>query len=132
MNANTDNPPNEDKTKAFDDNTSTKWFASGSGSGGWIQYDFAGSTAYAINKYTITSANDAPDRDPKNWTLKDSNDGTNWTTVDTQTNQTFANRFQKNTYTFTNTTAYQIYRLDVSSANGSTDLQLAEIEMFDN
>ena len=130
ISASGDNPPNEDKTKAFDDSSATKWLTFASA--GWLQYDFAGTTAYAINKYTITSANDAPDRDPKNWTLKGSNDGTNWTVVDTRTNITFASRFQKQTFSFTNTTSYQIYRLDISSSNGSPDLQLAEIEMFNN
>lgn len=125
-----ENPPNEDKTKAFDDSTSTKWLTFSSS--GWIQYDFAGTTAYAINKYTITSANDYATRDPKNWTFKGSNNGTSWTTVDTRTNVTFSSRFQKQTFTFTNTTAYQMYRLDISANNGDTALQLAEIEMFDN
>ena len=31
-----------------------------------------------LKKYAITSANDAPGRDPKNWTLKGSIDGVSW------------------------------------------------------
>jgi hypothetical protein len=126
--SNTSSPAGEDMTKAFDDSSSTKWLIGNTT--GWIQYDFAGTTAWAINQYTITSGNDVPARDPKNWTLQGSNDGTNWTTVDTQSNQTFANRLQMNTYSFTNTTAYQIYRLNITANNGDTLLQIAEIEMF--
>jgi poly(3-hydroxybutyrate) depolymerase/lysophospholipase L1-like esterase len=126
--SNTSSPAGEDMTKAFDDSASTKWLIANTT--GWIQYDFVGTTTWAINQYTITSANDVPTRDPKNWTLQGSNDGTNWTAVNAQSNQTFANRFQKNTYSFTNTTAYQIYRLNITANNGDTLLQLAEIEMF--
>ena len=126
-----ENPPNEDKTKAFDDTTSTKWLTSGST--GWIQYDFAGTTAYAINEYHISSANDAvtyPGRNPKNWTLQGSNNGTSWTTVDTRTNISFTANYQELTFSFTNTTAYQMYRLNITANNGGTEIQLSEIEMF--
>ena len=101
-------------------------------------YDFAGTTAFAINKYTITTANDNPTRDPRDWTLQGCQgtcavgSGTGWVTLDTRTGQ-FANaaRFQTNTYTFTNTTAYQQYRLRVTANNGaSLRLQIAEIQLF--
>jgi len=61
---------------------------------------------YAVNAYTVTSANDEPGRDPKSWQLEGSNDeGATWTAVDTQTDQTFANRFQ------TNATCYRLFGL---------------------
>jgi hypothetical protein len=36
------------------------------------------------------------------------------------------------TYTFTNNTAYQTYRLRMTANNGATSTQLTEIQMFDN
>src|SRR5205814_5566895 len=33
-------------------------------------YDFTGTTAFAINKYTITTGNDDGTRDPKDWTFQ--------------------------------------------------------------
>lgn len=117
----------EGKEKAFDNSNATKWLAFSANA--WIQFRFSNSKKFAINQYTITSANDAPTRDPKNWTLRGSNNGTTWTTVDTRSNQTFASRFLKKTYTFTNTTGYEYYRLEITS-NGASITQLAEIELF--
>jgi len=103
-------------------------------------YDFAGSTAFAINKYSITTGNDYPDRDPKDWVLQgcqgsctvDSDSG--WIPLDTRTNQfAFAGRFQTNTYTFTNTTAYQQYRLRFTANQNNPPggiFQVAEIQLF--
>jgi hypothetical protein len=122
----TNSPSGEEKEKAFDGSSATKWLIFTIA--GWIQYHYT--TAKAVNKYEITSANDVPARDPKSWTLKGSNDGTNWTTLDTRTNETFANRFQVNTYTFTNSTAYTDYRLDVSANSGDANLQIAEIAFY--
>ena len=124
----TNSPAGEEATKAFDDSTSTKWLIGNST--GWIQYDFAGAIAWAINQYTVASANDVPARDPKNWTFQGSNNGTSWTTLDTRSNESFASRLLKKTYNFTNTTAYQMYRLNISANSGDSLLQIAEIEMF--
>ena len=100
---------------------------------GWIQYDFAGENAYAVNQYTITSANDFPERDPKDWYFKGSNDGATWTTLDTRSGEVFSSRFQKKTYSFSNGAAYKIYRLDITSNYNpptANSTQLSEIEMF--
>ena len=59
---------------------------------GWLVYQT--SAPVVIKKYALTSANDADGRDPQNWTISGSNDGTTWTTLDTQTGQSFENRFQ--------------------------------------
>ncbi|KAI7258987.1 hypothetical protein KC345_g10418 [Hortaea werneckii] len=124
----TSSPSGEEKEKAFDANPSTKWLITVST--GWIQYKFAAGVTQTATSYSITSANDVPGRDPKNWTLQGSNNGTSWTTLDTRTNESFATRFLKKTYTFSNTTAYAYYRLNVSANNGETNLQLAEIGIY--
>ena len=70
-----------------------------------------------------------PGRDPKNWQLLGSNDATNWTTLDVRTNETFATRFLTKQYTFTNSTAYRYYKLNIlSNFSGSAadGIQLAE------
>ncbi|MET0793561.1 MAG: hypothetical protein ABW061_18725, partial [Polyangiaceae bacterium] len=100
-------------------------------------YDFAGSTAFAVNKYSLTAGNDAADRDPRDWTLQGCQGSctvgsdSGWITLDTRTNQfTSAARFQTNTYTFTNTTAYQQYRLRVTANTGGGFFQVAEVQLF--
>ncbi len=101
-------------------------------------YDFSGSTANIVTRYTITSANDAPGRNPKNWKFQGC-DGIctissgGWVDLDTRSNESFATTYQTNTYTFSNTTAYQQYRLRISANNGDTTYtQLAEIQMFND
>jgi hypothetical protein len=120
---------NEGKDKAFDNSTSTKWLDVSATS--WIQFQFAGGNRYACTEYTITSANDAQQRDPKSWTLKGSNDGASWTTLDSRSNVAFTARFQKLTFTFSNTTQYGYYRLDNITNNSGTLIQLAEIEFVE-
>ena len=44
----------------------------------------------AVVHYALTSANDSPERDPKDWQLQGSQNGSDWTTLDTQSGQDFA------------------------------------------
>ncbi len=121
----TGSPAGEEYTNLIDNNVSTKYLTFNAA--GWIQYQAPSS--YVVKSYTITSANDAPERDPLNWTLQGSSDGNSWTTLDSRSNEDFPNRFQKRIFTFNNTTAYAYYRLNLSN-NSGTILQLAEIELF--
>jgi predicted GH43/DUF377 family glycosyl hydrolase len=121
-------PVGEEKEKAFDNSIDTKWLINQAS--GWIQFQFNNSRRYAVTKYAIMSANDEPDRDPLNWTVKGSNDGSAWTTLETRTGEDFAARKLKRIFTFTNTIAYGYYRLDMSN-NAGTILQLAEIQLFE-
>lgn len=121
-------PPGEEKEKVFDNNINTKWLIFQAS--GWIQFQFNGGRRYAVSKYAVMSANDEPDRDPLNWTLKGSNDGTNWTTLDTRNGEDFAARKLKRLFSFTNSTAYGYYRLEMSNNAGSI-LQLSEIQLFE-
>jgi hypothetical protein len=64
--------------KLVDNNTATKFFLYNPDdfSSLPIQATFTLNTASVVAQYTITSANDAAERDPKNWTLQASNDNT--------------------------------------------------------
>jgi hypothetical protein len=81
-------------------------------------------------KYTITSANDVPTRDPRNWSFQGSNDSVNWVTLDTRTDETFETRALIKMYTFQNTTPYLYYRLNITANNGASGTQLAEWEIY--
>ncbi|MCX7749059.1 MAG: PA14 domain-containing protein [Clostridia bacterium] len=125
--SNANSPVGEEKENAFDNNEATKWLVFESTAS--IQYQFAGTSAYAVKSYKITSANDAPERDPQSWTLSGSYDGTTWTVLNTQTNQNFADRYQTNSYSFNNTRSYRYYKFDFSNHSGGI-LQLAEIRLY--
>ncbi|HCT77463.1 MAG TPA: alpha-mannosidase, partial [Micromonosporaceae bacterium] len=115
----------EGKEQLVDGDKGTKWLTFATT--GWVQVKL--SSPIAVTKYAMTSANDVPERDPRNWTLQGSNDALNWTIVDTQTDQTFPDRGVTKEYPLTNTQAYLYYRLDVTTNGGAPIVQLAELEM---
>jgi glucose/arabinose dehydrogenase/PKD repeat protein/type 1 glutamine amidotransferase len=125
--ASAENPPNETKEKLTDSNSATKWLTFNPT--GWVAYKLT--TPVAVSSYALTSANDFPGRDPKDWTLQGSNDnGATWTTLDTQTNQTWDERFQSRKFSFTNTTVYSSYRLNITANSGEPLIQLADLNLF--
>ncbi|RFS21855.1 hypothetical protein DVR12_14465 [Chitinophaga silvatica] len=117
----------EGSSKLIDNNYSTKFFVN---SVTTVSLQLLFSTAQTVKSYTLTSGNDAIDRDPKNWELRGSNDGNTWTTLNTQTNQTFSARNQTRQFTISNSTAYKYYGIFVSATNGSPDFQLSEWRLF--
>ena len=123
-------PAAEDYTRLTDNNPGSKYLIFGTPALYWFRYQPVGS--YIVTKYTITSANDAADRDPKNWTFEGSNNGTTWTVLDTRTNQVFASRALAVDYSFTNSTSYAYYRVNVTSNNGSATImgQIAEWQIW--
>ena len=128
-----ENGSGEGKEKLFDNQRDSKWLDM-SPQGSWVQYTYAAGIAGRLTGYTLTSANDAPERDPADWQLQGSNDGgATWTTVDTRTGITFGERFQKLSFTVTGTPTYKAYRLNitkVSNPSSANSVQLAEIELL--
>jgi Ricin-type beta-trefoil lectin domain-like/F5/8 type C domain/Alginate lyase/Protein of unknown function (DUF1349) len=116
-------------SKAFDQNTDTKWLGSAVG---WLQYDFGTGNAQTIKRYAITSANDVPTRDPKDWQLQGSNDGSTWTTLDSRSNQTFVNRYEVHSHSIASPASYRYYRLNITANSGDTSCQLSEFGLYSN
>ncbi|MDF6046409.1 ThuA domain-containing protein [Streptomyces sp. JH14] len=123
---NGDNPPNETKDKLFDGKNDTKWLARTPT--GWVTMKL--DKPVAVINYALTSANDSSGRDPKDWKLQGSEDGETWKTLDTRTGETFSSRFQTRQFQFTNSTAYQHYRLEITANSGEPLTQLAELRLF--
>jgi hypothetical protein len=129
--ASAQNPPGQTAAQAFDGSTGTKWFNANGGSTGWLQYNFGAGVTWAVTRYDLSSANDVPTRDPRDWQFQGSPDGTNWTTLDTQAMQIFPSRNQTKQYTINNTTVYQYYRLNILGNNGDVGLQFSEMALYD-
>jgi hypothetical protein len=98
----------------LDGSTDTKWLSWDPTA--WAQFTLSQPTA--ITHYAISSANDHPERDPKDWTLQGSNDGIIWTQLDKQTDQSFSARFQQKDYKIAPTAPYRFFRLDITRNNG--------------
>lgn len=120
-----DSPAGEEIDKLIDNNSATKFLTFNAAA--WVQYHAP--SAYVVDSYTLTSANDAPGRDPLNWTLQGSNNGSVWTTIDSRTGEDFPARFETRSFSFSNNDPYVYYRLNLQNNSGSL-LQLAEIELF--
>ncbi|MFI1097517.1 GH92 family glycosyl hydrolase [Streptomyces sp. NPDC020917] len=125
--ASAENPPGEVAANLKDGNPSTKWLAFNPT--GWVAYQL--SKPAAVVTYSLTSANDSPTRDPKDFALQGSTDGSTWVDLDKRTGVTFSGRFATNTYKFTNTTAYAYYRLNVTANSGDSLVQLADWDISD-
>lgn len=116
---------------AFDDDLATKWLhftPNGEGGPPWIGFDFQESTS--VSYYVITSADDVPGRDPKNWEFQGSNDGQNWIVLDEQTGQIFPSRFEDHIYPISNVNEYRQYRLFVTENHGDGATQIQELALY--
>jgi alpha-L-fucosidase 2 len=114
---------------SVDGNLSTKWCVVMDGKPViWQAQSLSGPRV--VTSYTLVSAEDVPERDPKSWEFSGSLDGQEWTTLDKQDDQpSFENRHQSKTFTFSNTTAYNYYRLTINDNHGDRLMQLAEINV---
>ncbi|MGI2259813.1 discoidin domain-containing protein [Shewanella sp. GXUN23E] len=123
----------ESGIKAFDGDSSTKWLDNESvpseAEPSWIRIDFA--QAYPVSIVSLTSANDAPDRDPENFNLEASNDGGNsWIRLGEWVGASFDNRFETQDFRLNNSLAYSSYRVNITKNKGDSSLmQVAEIEL---
>ena len=122
-----ENPPSEGKAQAFDGDKGTKWLTFATT--GWVAAKL--DAPLSVDHYALTSANDEPGRDPADWQLQGSADGSTWTTVDQQTGQTFDKRGQTRTYAVGDPRPYPYYRLNVTRNGGADIVQLGEVELAD-
>jgi hypothetical protein len=106
--------------------STSKWFAPRD----HASLEFQLAQPVAVGRYVLTSANDAPDRDPAAWTLRGSTDGRLWQTVDTRSGESFARRHQAQTYPVAEPGSYDRYRLEIAGSNGSPHLQLEAVRFL--
>lgn len=114
----------ESSRRLVDNDISTKYLINPYHADMWVQQEF--DIPDRVDAYTLTSGNDAPDRDPKSWTLAASHDLNTWVTLDEQTDVVFSDRRQTKRYEFTNTEKFKYYRLSITANNGGSLFQCSE------
>lgn len=125
-------PTGEDITKAIDNNLGTK-FLSFSTSNIPVVLNFG--SAKVANQFSYTTANDAPERDPAGFTVEGSNDGVNFTSLSSTVTLPcgLARNINAGLYSFTNTTAYQYYRITfttVCNPGTANSIQMSEVMLY--
>jgi predicted alpha-1,2-mannosidase len=116
----------EVKENLIDGDPGTKWLTQATA--GWVQLRL--SAPVALQRYVLSSANDAAERDPRDWTLQGSADGHDWTTLDTRVDQVFAQRLEAREFSLEGASPYAHYRLHVARNNGAPLLQLGDVELL--
>ncbi|KND32781.1 GH92 family glycosyl hydrolase [Streptomyces acidiscabies] len=113
----------EVKENLVDGEPGTKWLVFEPT--GWAEFDLA--RPVSLVSYALTSANDAPERDPADWKLLGSTDGSSWAELDAQTGVVFQKRFESRTYALPAAAAFSHFRLEVTANRGAGLLQLADV-----
>jgi len=124
-------PGGEQAHNAIDNDMSTKY----------LNFDGANDTASGLTITTtggvvtglgLTSANDAPDRDPATFVLSGSNDGgATFTEIASGDVPAFGARFERQEVSFANEAGYLTYQLSFPTTAGSSTccMQIAEVEL---
>jgi len=124
-------PANETFPKIIDGNINTKFldFNYSDGLGFTVNLNGVQKTAVRMD---FTTANDSPERDPMNYQILGSTNGTSYTAIASGTIVCNAARFSTTTYNFTNTTDYTYYRLVFTNQCNTSEsmIQIAEIQLF--
>jgi len=126
--ATAENPPGETAVNLTDANPASKWLA----------FERTATITYLLDgphplaEYTLTSGNDAPERDPRSFTVSGSTDGgATWTALDTQADVAFEGRQSSLTFPLAAGTGYDAYRLEITENGGAGLTQLADWTLSD-
>ena len=119
----------EGSAKVVDNDLTSKFLINPYASNFYMQLSFA--AAQQVASYTLTSGNDAPGRDPKDWKFSGSLDGTTWVDLDTRTGETFSGRNMVKTYSFKNKIAYKFYRISITAVGSGSLFQLSEWRLIE-
>jgi len=123
-------PDGERLMYLFDNNDSTKYLVRAVES--WI--DVYTAQLSNVTQYTIVSANDAPERDPKAWDLQGWDTETNeWVTIHSVTdNPSWPDFYTPKTWEFENDSWYSTYRLNITAINDDPQnlMQIGELSIF--
>ncbi|MER5551362.1 alpha-1,2-mannosidase [Streptomyces sp. NPDC002793] len=93
----------------------------------WVEFRWE--RPVTLTSYTLTSANDFPQRDPRDWLLYGSTDGGSWTELDSRSGERFTERFEARTFRIGGATAapFTRYRLDITGNGGAGEVQLSGV-----
>jgi len=123
-------PDDERIPNLIDNDVNTKYLVRAIDS--WIE--ISSNTYSIVTGYTITSANDAPTRDPRSWKFLGWDEtAQDWVILHTVTaNPSWPDFLTPQTWAFNNNNFYKKYRLNITEINGDSQnlMQMAELEIW--
>ncbi len=117
---------NEGIMQLFDKQLTTKYCALGTSF--YVQCVL--DKAYRFNSYTVTSANDASERDPKLWSLSGYNPEEGWIELDERRDFNFPGRYTTMKFQIDSEKEFTAFLLEVSSVHAGDRVQLANLQVF--
>ncbi|KAJ0982904.1 hypothetical protein J5N97_011159 [Dioscorea zingiberensis] len=121
-------------TSAFDGIRVSKWEEPNGAKGCWLLYQLGNDQMDDLESYQLTSANDAPERDPMNWIVEGSNNGgQSWDVLDEQKSQIFEKRFQRKSFKVQSKQKYNLFRfrvLSVRDPEATSRFQIGCIDLW--
>jgi len=126
-------PAAEQVSNITDGNTATKFLDFNYYDGLGFIVNLGGVSKIATSM-DVTTADDSPERDPKNFEVFGSNNGTQYTSIATGVITCSTQRFYTRSYTFTNTQGYTYYKLVFKNQCNTIEqmIQLSEVQLFEN
>lgn len=109
----------------FDRDMQTKYYTDESRTC-YVEVEFA--KPMYIERYTMTSCQDYPDRDPRSWTLEGFD--TSWETISDVSVFEFPCRYATMNFGCNGTKLYRGFRLRVNENNGADRFQLLKLQLF--
>lgn len=119
----------EGSSKVVDNNYTTKFLINPYQNNFYMQLAFQ--QPQQVAAYTLTSGDDAPGRDPKDWRFSGSTDGTTWVDLDVRKDETFSGRRLTRTFSFKNKVAYKFYRISIDAIGSGSLFQLTEWRLIE-
>ncbi|MBE8713601.1 basic secretory protein-like protein [Sphingobacterium hungaricum] len=120
---------NEGSSKLIDNNKDTKFLIFDFKPDFYIQLEL--DSARLIGAYEFTTGNDADGRDPMDWTITGSNDGTNWEVVDRQIGEQLRSRKLTKRFDFKNSKKFKYYRWNITSVYYGDVFQASEFRLLE-
>ncbi|WP_420572298.1 T9SS type A sorting domain-containing protein [Kordia sp.] len=123
-------PGGEQVQNVIDQNSNTKFLDFNANDGIGFQVDMLGVVSRVTSMVFVT-ANDAPERDPTNYQIFGSNDGSSFTSIATGSIPCTSARLSSRTFSFSgNTNSYTHYRVNFTGTCGTSSiLQIADVQL---
>ena len=117
--------------KAFDADAATRWARNSAGQAGTIGYDYGTGNGKTITKITMQAPTTGNGEMPNAFTIEGWN-GSAWVVLSTVASTGAFATSEERDFTFTNTTSYEKYQLNITTSQDATNVTMGRLQMFES